>query len=167
MELPKEVMDLADPDSCNLFLSNPAPQVSEHFLWKEFGKFGSISCIKILEARNEEEKRANKRSAFLGFVERSSAEEAKEKTNGRDFYAQTMSIGWPKLADNRQQSTSQQGKADDLATQQTPSSRNAPQHNPPTSSVPAHHVKAAPQTPPEVRRTLSLPLCAFYFPSKS
>lgn len=82
-----------DRYSTNLYLANLAPQVTEAFLWKEFGLFGPISSIQITSP-DKDDRRKRRSSGFLSFVERANAEEARDKMNGRDFFGFRVKIGW-------------------------------------------------------------------------
>lgn len=85
-----------DPTTTNLYVGNLASPVNEQILWKEFGKFGPISSIKVMWPRTEEEKRRNRKCGFVSFCERVHAELAKDAMQGFEFYGQELRIGWGK-----------------------------------------------------------------------
>jgi U2-associated protein SR140 len=81
--------------SGNLYVSNLAPQVTEQLLWREFGRYGSISSIKILWPKTEEEKRTRDRHCgFVVFTDRAAAERAKQELHGIDLYGAELRIAW-------------------------------------------------------------------------
>jgi hypothetical protein len=77
-------------------------KVTEQFLWKEFGKHGAITAITIQLPKTEEEKRLrSSNTGTIEFVERSSAEEAKQVLQNHIFFGHALKIAWSSAVFNQ------------------------------------------------------------------
>lgn len=85
-----------DSQSTNLFIDNLAPNVDEHVLLREFGRFGPIASVKIMWPRDEEQRRKGKNNGFIAFMKRADAEKALSCLNGADLFNFKLSLGWGK-----------------------------------------------------------------------
>lgn len=87
---------LDDPNTTNLYVGNISSQVSEEVLYKEFGKFGRISSVKIMWPRTEEEKTRPRNCGFVSFHDRTAAEKCKDALDGLELMGAELRIGWSK-----------------------------------------------------------------------
>jgi len=85
-----------DPNTTNLYVGNISSQVSEEILFKEFGKFGRISSVKIMWPRTEEEKTRPRNCGFVSFHDRPAAEKCKDTLDGMELMGAELRIGWSK-----------------------------------------------------------------------
>jgi len=74
--------DSGDPTTTNLYVGNISPQVTEEILYKEFAKYGTIGSVKIMWPRSDDEKKRGKNCGFVSFMDRESAEKAKDAMQG-------------------------------------------------------------------------------------
>ena len=60
--------DTTDTSTTNLYIGNLAPDLDEHVLMKEFGRFGPIASVKIMWPRDEEQRRRGRNNGFVAFM---------------------------------------------------------------------------------------------------
>ncbi|GAB4814277.1 hypothetical protein N2152v2_001323 [Parachlorella kessleri] len=88
--------DTGDPTTTNLYIGNLAPDVDEHVLMREFGRFGPIASVKIMWPRDEEQRRRGRNNGFVAFMQRNDAEKAKDALDGVTLHDLQLTIGWGK-----------------------------------------------------------------------
>jgi U2-associated protein SR140 len=78
--------DTGDPTTTNLYVGNLSPQVTEEILSQEFNNFGTITSLKIMWPRTDEDKKRGKNCGFVSFDTREAAEQAKREMHGIVFH---------------------------------------------------------------------------------
>ena len=92
----KSSHDTGDPNTTNLYVGNLATTLDEHTLKLAFGKYGPIASIKIMWPRDDDQRTCGRRSGFVAYMARQSAEEALEKMQGMVLHNQELRLGWSK-----------------------------------------------------------------------
>jgi len=91
-----ELPDQSDPNTTNLYVGNIAANADEETLQKMFGQYGTITSIKIMWPRKDEERGRQHNCGFVSFSLRRDAERAKQKLDGYDFMGSSLKIDWSK-----------------------------------------------------------------------
>ena len=79
---------------------NVAKQIKERYCYtcpdivKEFGKYGSITSVKIMYPRTDEHRSRGSLSGFVQFQAREEAEQAKRELDGKQFHGMPIRIDW-------------------------------------------------------------------------
>ncbi|KAF4708745.1 U2 snRNP-associated SURP domain-containing protein [Perkinsus olseni] len=107
-----------DEETANLYIGNLPFGVTEDMLIKEFGKYGSITSVKIMYPRTDEERSRGYVPAFIAFSSREEAQAAKEAmesgpcTFGGAMMRETiLRVGWGKAMNSAQVKTAQRNKS--------------------------------------------------------
>jgi U2-associated protein SR140 len=87
---------LPDGLSTNLFVGNLAPDIDEHALLREFGRFGPIGSVKVMWPRDDEQRRRGKNTGFVAFMRREDAERARNALDGITLRGLVLAVGWGK-----------------------------------------------------------------------
>ncbi|XP_075262161.1 U2 snRNP-associated SURP motif-containing protein-like [Convolutriloba macropyga] len=94
-------VDVADPNSTNLYCSNIHTDLLEEHLCKLFGRYGPLASVKIMYPRSDDEKsissRRNTNCGFVAFMCRKDAEKALRSLNGIEYKGTTMSVTWGRV----------------------------------------------------------------------
>lgn len=80
----------------NLFVGNLAPELDEHALVREFGRFGPIGSVKIMWPRDEEQRLRGRNTGFVAFMNRKDAEKARDALDGVALCGFLLQVGWGK-----------------------------------------------------------------------
>ncbi|KAF4663441.1 U2 snRNP-associated SURP domain-containing protein [Perkinsus chesapeaki] len=105
-------------DTANLYIGNLPFGVTEDMLIKEFGKYGSITSVKIMYPRTDEERSRGYVPAFIAFANRDEAQAAKDAmesgpcTFGGAMMRETvLRVGWGKAMNSAQVKSVQRNKS--------------------------------------------------------
>ena len=89
----------ADPNdslTTNLYIGNLHPTVNEDLVARTFTVHGAIASVKIMWPRTDEERARERNSGFVQFMERRSAERAKNALDGTTLLGRQIAISWGK-----------------------------------------------------------------------
>ena len=89
----------ADPNdslTTNLYIGNLHPTVNEDLIARTFSVHGAIASVKIMWPRTDEERARERNSGFVQFMERRSAERARNALDGVTLAERQITISWGK-----------------------------------------------------------------------
>ncbi len=89
----------ADPNdslTTNLYIGNLHPTANEDLIARTFTVHGAIASVKIMWPRTDEERARERNSGFVQFMERRSAERAKNALDGTTLLGRQITISWGK-----------------------------------------------------------------------
>lgn len=92
----EEEFDPTGALSTNLFVGNLAPEIDEHALVREFGRFGPIGSVKVMWPRDEEQRLRGRNTGFVAFMNRKDAEKARDALDGVALCGFILQVGWGK-----------------------------------------------------------------------
>jgi U2-associated protein SR140 len=88
--------DADDDLTTNLYVGNLSPGTNEDYLARTFGIHGAIASVKIMWPRTDEERARGRNSGFVQYMERKSAERAKNALDGTMQNDMKMVVAWGK-----------------------------------------------------------------------
>lgn len=85
----------------NLYVGNLAHEVTEEMLARIYSRYGEVEAVKVMQPRNDEERKRKRNCAFIKFFKYEAAYLATKELAEKFLIGQQMRICWAKGISNQ------------------------------------------------------------------